>query len=330
MRILFTYPFFLKNSALEREWMMPYFPLGLLYLAATARAEGHSVAVFDGTFESDESAFEAALDTFQPQVVCIASLITLRPAALALGQHSAKGGLTVLYGGPDPTLDPQAYLHPGAVVVYGEGEQTLVELLHALAQGADLVHVNGIRYHTSAGIQQTVPRDPLWQLDQLPWPARDLLPITPYFEAWKAEHGYHSITLAASRGCPYGCEHCTNAANGPHFRRRSPQSVAQEMQHLEALYAPDRFRLVDDLEGLGEAWLRELGQAMLDLGIQTPYEGLQPIPYTDLPMYQFGKGLCGKRNRYIPRVSEHPHAPPALTTEELQQRWGAGIVPQHG
>jgi hypothetical protein len=151
--------------------------------------------------------------------------------------------------------------------------------------------------------------------------------MAPYFEAWQAEHGYSSITLAASRGCPYGCEHCAQGATGVHFRRRSPQNVAAEMQQLAAHYAPDRFRLVDDLEGLGEAWLRDLGQAMLALGIQIPYEGLQGQPFGDLPMYLAGKGLCGKRNRYIPRLSEHPHAPPALSAEALQERWGAGVLP---
>jgi hypothetical protein len=100
------------------------------------------------------------------------------------------------------------------------------------------------------------------------------------------------------------------------------------MKQLEGQYAPDRFRLVDDLEGLGEAWLRELGAAMAAAGVQTPYEGLVPAPFADLPGYEMGKGLCGKRNRYIPRLSDHPHAPPALDQEALQLRWAQGVLPQ--
>ena len=329
MRVLMAYPFFLKNSALEREWMMPYFPLGILYLASAVRAAGHEVALFDGTFAESESAFEQDLREFGPEVVCIASLVTLRSVALKLGAMSRAQGTQVFYGGADPSIDPTAYLKDDEVVVRGEGEVTLVELLDALDKQSDLSAVSGIAYCTSSGIHETAPHDPIWNLDTLPLPARDLVDAVPYWNAWREIHGYTSITLAVSRGCPYGCEYCANSAVGPHFRRRSPQNVAQEMKLLEVQSAPDRFRLVDDLEGLGEDWLTELGEAMQAAGVTTLYEGLQGISWAELPMYSPMKGLCGKRNRYIPRISEHPHAPPILDVALLQERWGQGIIPQN-
>lgn len=328
MRVLLAYPFFLKNSALEREWMMPYFPLGILYLASAARHAGHEVAVFDGTFAESETAFAKHLSDFQPDVVCIASLVTLRPAALELGKMSAAQGAKVIYGGADPSVEPDAYLQDEAIVVLGEGELSFVELLAVLDQQGDIEKVPGIAYQTAAGVHSTKSREPIWDLDSLPLPARDLMDTTRYMEAWQKAHGYTSVTLAASRGCPYGCEHCANTASGQHFRRRSPQSVAQEMKLIEDQFAPDRFRLVDDLEGLGEDWLIRLEDVMQAAGVTTPYEGLQTVLFEGLKLYNPMKGLCGKRNRYIPRQGEHPHAPPILDVELLQERWGKGLIPQ--
>ncbi len=327
--ILFVNPFFLKNSVLEQEWMMPYFPLGLLYLAASARADGHNVAVFDGTFAPDEHAFRQAFDHAQPEVVCIASLITLRPVALRLADYALQRGSQVIFGGPDPSAEPTAYLSTAAVqgqqavVVVGEGEHTLRELLVQ----PDLTQVKGIAYLQAGELHTTAAREPIWDLETLPLPARDLLDVQPYLAAWKNTHGYSSLTLAATRGCPYNCDYCQQSAVGPHFRKRSPQHVAQEMLAIEAAYAPDRFRLVDDLDGIGHDWLLELGLTMQNLGLQTPYEGLKPFAGDDLPMYAAGKMLCGKRNRYLPTLNDHPHAPPALDVMTLQERWGLGILP---
>jgi anaerobic magnesium-protoporphyrin IX monomethyl ester cyclase len=147
MRVLFVYPFFLQQSALEREWMMPYFPLGLLYLAAAARQAGHEVAVFDGTFAPGPQIYEQQVQAFQPDVVCLASLITLRPMALELAQISRARGCRVIFGGPDPSQSPEAYLtraDEGRAILGGEAENSLVAYLAALAEGSDWRQVPGL------------------------------------------------------------------------------------------------------------------------------------------------------------------------------------------
>lgn len=326
LRVLFVNPFFLADSALERKFMTLYFPLGLLYLASVAREAGHAVAVFDGTFASGDGAFVDALAEHHPDVVCVASLVTLRLAALRLARLAASRGATVIVGGPDPTAKPEAYLGESAVdvVVVDEGERTLVDLLGSLEPAGDLARVPGIACRGDDGVIQTSARDPVLDLDELPWPARDLIDVDRYLEAWKTAHGYSSVSLLASRGCPYGCEYCAGAAMGPHLRRRSPKGVAAEMRHLEVQYAPDRFRLVDDLEGLGRDWLLALGRAMMAAGVATPYEGLKPVDLGDLPMLASTKDICAERNAWIPTSGPHPHAPPALDPEVIDRRWREG------
>lgn len=330
LKVLFVNPFFLADSALERKFMTLYFPLGLLYLASVVREVGHSVAVFDGTFASGDMAFREALAEHDPDVVCIASLVTLRPAALRLARLAGEWGATVIVGGPDPTAEPDAYLDEPAIdlVVMGEAERTLVQLLAARGASDGFTSVPGVAYRRQDGaVVQNPAQDPILELDELPWPARDLIDVTRYLTVWKEEHGYSSLSLSVSRGCLYDCEYCVDAAVDSHLRRRSPENVAAEMRHLEDQFAPDRFRLVDDMEGLGRDWLRALGQAMIDASVTTPFEGLKPVHLGDLPMLAEAQDICAERNAWIPTQGPHAHAPPALDFEMLQQRWREGRLP---
>lgn len=332
MRLLFVHPFFLRDSALERQWLTPYPPLGLLCLAAAARQAAHTVAVFDGTFESGEEDFARACAKFQPEVVCIATLITLRPTALRLAETARARGATVIVGGADATTAPEAYLGAGRPIhaaVVGEGEGTLLELIDRLARRGPLGGVKGIAFADAQGeLHRTSGRPPILDLDALPPPARDLIDWAPYFRTWREAHGYVSITVAASRGCPSGCEYCAGAAVGPHWRVRRPEAVAAEMRELQEQYAPDRFRLVDDLDGLGRDWLLALAEAMAADGVTTPYEGLRlHVGLGDLPMLARRKELCSDRNAWLPKAAQHPHAPPGLSQSELQMRWREAALP---
>jgi hypothetical protein len=78
---------------------------------------------------------------------------------------------------------------------------------------------------------------------------------------------------------------------------------------------------VDDLEGLGREWLLALGNAMLAMGVRTPYEGLKPVAFDDLPLLATTKDICAERNAWIPTQGPHPHAPPALDAAALHRRW---------
>ena len=328
-KILFVNPFYLRESVLEQNLMTLYFPLGLLYLAGAAREAGYEVAVFDATFASSEVDFETMLVRFRPDVICVASLVTWRATALRLARLSKKQNNHVIFGGPDPTLVPEAYLGDPAVdyVVAGEGERTLVMLIQALGESHDVANVQGIVRRSDSDqddLITTPPQDPILDLDALAWPARDLIDVNAYLERWEYAHGYRSISLSVSRGCPYGCEFCSGSVMGPHLRRRSPVGVVAEMQALERQYAIDRFRIVDDLEGLGHTWLESLSREMQAAGITTPFEGLRPVNISEVPMLDEVKDICSDRNKWIPTQAPHPHAPPELDLDLIDRRWREG------
>ena len=137
--ILLVNPLYLSKDPVEQRLMTPYFPLGLLYLAATLRDAGYGVAIYDGTFQSDFGDFAKALDECQPAIVGFGVLSTVRSNAMALASVAHARGMTVLMGGADPTARPASYLatkHSGGpsidFVVVGEGEETILELIPAL------------------------------------------------------------------------------------------------------------------------------------------------------------------------------------------------------
>src|SRR6185295_11121732 len=128
-------------------------------------------------------------------------------------------------GGPESANYPDEYLARGAdVVVFGEGEAALAELLPALADKGKhrLENIAGIAFVDESGAVATTPaRAQIADLDSLPWPARDLIEIERYVDVWREHHGMGTVNLITARGCPYRCRWCSHAVFGYTHRRRS-------------------------------------------------------------------------------------------------------------
>ena len=292
-----VHPLFLAHDEAERSQSSPYFPLGLLYLAGYVRERGHTVTIFDGTFEPDESAFDAHLASTRPDVVGISALISTKPTALRLAATAASFGAPVVFGGPDPTTDPSAYLAHDVVdvVVHHEGEQTICRLLDLHDAGAltleSLVDEPGVAFRAGGEVQVNQPRPPIENLDSLPLPARDLIDMERYLHQWQEDKGYTSITMAISRGCPYNCDWCRDAVHGAGYRQRSPESVAAEMKHLKDEFGVDSIRLVDDIDGVDEAWLQEWADEARAQDAVISFEPLSDPKRLDIPLLEVRDSL---------------------------------------
>lgn len=297
--ILLAHPVFLNDDQAERDLSSPYFPLGLLYLAGYVRDRGHEVAVFDGTFSSGDDAFVQRLTEVNPDVVGVSALLPSRDRALGLAGLAAASGALVVIGGPDPTADPQAYLDapPIDVVVHHEGEQTIARLLDMVDDGAltptprgpgrdlgALTDELGIAFRHQGRAVVNQPRPPIENLDELPLPARDLIDMDRYLRTWEDQNGYSSVTIATSRGCPFGCEWCRDAVHGDGFRQRSPESVAAEVAAISEAYDVDRLRFVDDVDGIDRSWFDEWAAESDRVGVAVPFEPLNESERADLPL----------------------------------------------
>ena len=273
--VLLTHGYFLADDPKEREIMKPYPPLGLLYVAAYLRQRGIGVEVFDSTF-STRAALDARLARRPAGVLGIYTNLITRRSVLEIIARARAHGWTVVLGGPESANYPAEYLARGAdAVVFGEGEETLGELLPALAARGKhrLEGVNGIAFVDESGSVVTNPaRAQMPDLDALPWPARDLIELEQYVDVWRTHHGKGSVSLITARGCPYRCRWCSHAVFGYTHRRRSPVDTANEMEFLIQRYQPDAAWYADDVFTIHHGWLYKYAAELKRRHISIPFE----------------------------------------------------------
>jgi anaerobic magnesium-protoporphyrin IX monomethyl ester cyclase len=271
--ILLTHSYHLFYDAKQVRKMRPYPPLGTLYAAAFLRQQGFTVAVFDAMLEDPERGFPAALRQHRPRMVAVYEdnfnflskmcLTRMRRVAFGMMEAARRAGAQVVVNGSDATDHTGEYLEQGAnFVLLGEAEQTLAELAQALLGGAaqQAQDISGVAYADSeSGKLARAPSRPLLRdIDVLPPPARDLVDIGRYRELWQREHGWFSLNLVASRGCPYHCNWCAKPIYGQTFHVRSTVSVAEEMHELKTTYGANHLWFADDIFGLKPQWVPSL------------------------------------------------------------------------
>jgi anaerobic magnesium-protoporphyrin IX monomethyl ester cyclase len=279
MDILLSHGYFLSADAEEQRVMRPHPPLGLLYLSSHLKARGVDVGVFDGTFRRVED-FETCLRRHRPPVVGLAVNLMTKRTALGMIAAARAAGARVVLGGPDPPHYAEQYLAAGAdVVVIGEGEQTLEELLPRLQAGDAnrLEDIPGViftraRTGTADDIVRTAPRTLLPTLDAQPFPDREAVDIDRYLTAWRSRHGFGPVSLITARGCPYSCTWCSRSVFGTTHRRRSPANVADEVEHILSRYRPDRLWYADDVFAIHRGWTLAYAAEVQRRRLRRPFE----------------------------------------------------------
>lgn len=275
MDILLTHAYFLDEDPHEREIMRPYPPLGLLYISSYLKSRGFSVEVFDSTL-SNRQAFRDYVERELPSVVGIYVNLITRGSALAMIRHLKGLGATVILGGPEPALYPREYLGNGAdVVVAGEGERTLEELLpHIARRGLEgLGAIAGVFCLDGDGeLAEGPPREQIPDLDELPFPDREAIDIPAYVDVWRRHHGMGPVSLITARGCPYRCRWCSHAVFGFTHRRRSPENVAAEVEQIVERYDPDMLWYADDVFTIHHRWLYAYAAELDRRGLKLPFE----------------------------------------------------------
>ncbi|MGE0405767.1 MAG: radical SAM protein, partial [Candidatus Korobacteraceae bacterium] len=272
--LLLTHGYFLQEDPKEQQIMKPYVPLGILYLCAYLREQGFGVEVFDSTFARMDELL-ARLREGPPGVVGVYANLMTRRNAVRILRAAKDAGWKTIAGGPEPGAYIEEYLHAGAdVIVIGEGEQTMAELLPALRmKSADLSSIRGIAYRDGEGVvRQTAVRAQIANIDDLPWPAREQVDIARYVRTWREAHGQGSVSFITARGCPYRCRWCSHQVFGMTHRRRKPAGVAEEVEWLLGTYSPDIMWVADDVFTIHHGWLREYTAEMKRRGMRVPFE----------------------------------------------------------
>ncbi|HEY0938961.1 MAG TPA: radical SAM protein [Steroidobacter sp.] len=273
--ILLTHGYFLSEDEKEQQIMKPYPPLGLLSLSAHLKARGYGVEIYDSTFGSRPELLQSLQQSPGGVVGIYTNLITRR-SVLEIIAAAKRCGWTVILGGPESANYSVEYLHAGAdVVVIGEGETTLLELLPALERNGPgrLSDILGIVFKNEAGEPIRTPeRARLPDLDALPFPDREAIDHQKYLDVWRQHHGASSINLITARGCPYRCTWCSHAVYGFSHRRRSPSNVAEEVAWIIDRYDPDQLWYADDVFTISHPWLHQYRAELKARGLHRPFE----------------------------------------------------------
>ncbi len=249
-------------------------PLGLAYLAAVARDAGHQVSILDANalgLAPDEIARRAA--AYAPTVVGVtATTPTIGLAGrIAAALKGPLPGVPVLVGGPHATALPAATLSDHRafdLVARGEAERTLPRVLERLEGPPDpsaLRDLPGVAFRGPDGILvDTGIAPPIEDLDALPEPARDLLPMPRY----RCPDSDSFSTLLAMRGCPYPCIYCAVPAMfGRRVRFRSPEAVVAEMAGVYERHGTRFFSFLDDTFSTRADWVNAFVDAMQRRGL---------------------------------------------------------------
>jgi radical SAM superfamily enzyme YgiQ (UPF0313 family) len=267
--VLFGQAYFLHFDPKLRDAEQPYPPLGTLYAASVVRERGYSVALFDAMLAQSTDEWIAALDRHRPRVAVIYEdsfnylskmcLLRMREAALTMIRAARERGIPVIVSGSDATDHPDLYLEAGATrVILGEGEVTLAETLDSLLGGARIPidAIAGLARHSRDGrLAKTSAREIVRDLDSLPRPAWDLVDVDRYRAIWMRRHGYFSMNVVTTRGCPYHCNWCAKPIYGQRYGSRTAAHVVDEMKWLKDTYRPDHVWMADDIFGLKPGWI---------------------------------------------------------------------------
>lgn len=282
--VLLIYPFFKPNR--DRS-VFRFPPLGISYIAASLQAAGHRVHILDCTFLKKKAALQQALE-IRADITGVYAMVSMLDECLWFARELRSTTKLLVAGGPLPTCDPQPFLKEFDLVVRGEGEQTMVELVEAFKESSGMDKIAGIVYRShpdSQGKSEPVfnpERQFTKNLDQIPFPARLLLPNESYIRYAKQKYGYSITTVMSTRGCPFRCEFCSNVVFGGSYRERSAGNVVDEIVEVLGL-GYDRVSFTDDVFTMKKARVLQVCQEIQRRGLQFNWECLGRVDALDQP-----------------------------------------------
>lgn len=246
------------------------FPLGLMYIAATLEKAGHHVEVIDmDVINLPIDDYIKELKERDYDYFCAGGMITCWNF-LALSCNLVKQfkpHAKAIIGGGIISSTPLSFIQNSAadIGVIGEGEETILDILHAYENNRPLDSVAGIVYRNELGKAiQTIQRPTLADLDQIPFPAWELFNVDKTYCRFPSHHSFFKAKRVASiyttRGCPFRCTFCyTEKA----VRQRSIDNIMEELKELKDRYKVKYINIADDLFVVRKTRTIEFCEAMI-------------------------------------------------------------------
>lgn len=283
--VLVTHSYHLPYDPKQLRKMQPYTPLATLYAATALREGGISVAVFDSMLQEPSLKFPRALADYRPKIVVVYEddfnflskmcLTRMREVAWKMAEAARGIGAITIVHGSDATDNPGLFLQNGFdYVCCGEAEHTLMQLCRSILQGEETPEIDGLARLDERGQLLTSPqrlaKNPQWS--DLAFAARDLIDLEPYRVAWMNAHGYFSVNMVSSRGCPYHCNWCAKPISGNIFHLRPAAAVAEEMRFLKNNAGAQHIWFGDDIFALNREWVQQFAEEVARQDAALPFK----------------------------------------------------------
>ena len=276
-------PFTAQNAVLE----IP--PIGLAYLGSSLKRAGHRIRIIDSFGEApgqlindddgytinglsaDEIVERIPADVQLIGVTCMFSnsWIYCRRTIARIAERFPN--VPIVVGGEHPTADYERLLRRVPEVLccaLGEGEETMVDIAAHVSRGLPLHDVPGIALRDPQGkIVTTPPRHRILEIDQIPWPEWDTVPLATYLDNNLCSDPFvaRSMPIMASRGCPYQCTFCSSPQMlGTKWIARAPQMVLDEIKHYYHAYGARYFEFHDLTMIVRREWIIDFCKLLLD------------------------------------------------------------------
>jgi len=252
-----------------------YFPLGLGYIAAFLKKHGFQVTLYEP--EAQHMNYTSIRDIFRrdrPDVIGIGSSTpnffnAIELAKIAKETCNCKVVLGGIHASALSNYIVEQFHDYFDFVVSGEGEHTMLEFMQHLKEEQTPKDVSGLSFWQGDQVVHNPARKPIENLDSLPYPARELLPMDLFFPNLHNARYPKCISIITSRGCPFKCSFCASGLTmGKRYRIHSAEYVLDEMEYLKKHYGAQQLLITDDSFTINRRRVITICEGMLKRNLQ--------------------------------------------------------------
>lgn len=247
-------------------------PLGLAYIASNLEKAGHRVSILDAPalgIGSGDIPEHIRGSGYSIAGVAMLTPMYARSVEVVRTIRNDFPEMPIVVGGAHPTILPKETLLRNPEIdfaVLGEGEGVMLNLVKALENGESTAEIPGLAYRTADGVRVNPVPTPVADLDDLPIPARHLLPMNAYHMTRSRTKSNHAYTVSVARGCPFDCAFCCRIF-GRKVRHHSVNRIMEEIGILIERYGAKEINLEADTLTLNKPFLSALCDGLISSGI---------------------------------------------------------------
>jgi len=255
------------------------FPFFLAYATSLLKSKGKKAKLIDAIAEGiDEQDTREKIKACNPKLLVVetATPSFINDIEIVKRIYNDLDNCNIALCGPHASVYAQQILKEYEFINYvliGEYEYGLLELVDSLENKRELNTVRGLVYRVNGKVQVNDPRPTIDNLDNLPWPERDDVPIYKYNDGF-AQMPTPNAQMWASRGCPYNCTFCLwpqTIYKERRYRKRKVKNVIDEMEYLAKQLKFKAIYFDDDVFNIDRNYVISICNHIKDRKIKTPW-----------------------------------------------------------